>query len=268
MSSRLREQFSTSALILSVIALVFSLMGGAYAASQTQSKKAKVVKGPKGPRGKTGPAGAKGDTGPKGDTGAKGDPGAKGDNGAPGKSVVVGPATEAQCDELGIVVGVEGSGPGTPVCNGREGPEGTFSSNVRLGPGMIETGVVSFSGNLVDNVAFGGMLAPISLPVRLNAPVKGESRVHWSEDANFATFCTGSEQEPTANPGELCIYKTIIEKATFVEAWRDGFSNEGLSPFGGSLEFTATADGAFGEAIWAVGGCSTTLPVGDPSKCP
>ena len=46
MASRLREQFNTSALILSVIALVFALMGGAYAASSARPRSPRSSRAP------------------------------------------------------------------------------------------------------------------------------------------------------------------------------------------------------------------------------
>ena len=78
--------------VISVIALVFAMMGGAVAASNGGSGNAtasakKGPPGPRGPRGKTGatgPAGAQGavgPAGPKGDTGSAGAPGKTGEPG-------------------------------------------------------------------------------------------------------------------------------------------------------------------------------------------
>ncbi|HKB50891.1 MAG TPA: hypothetical protein VKC63_05620, partial [Solirubrobacterales bacterium] len=67
MLSPLRNRFGIPG-VISVIALVFAMLGGAYAASDNGSGKAtasaKAKAGPRGPRGKTGPAGPAGPAGP------------------------------------------------------------------------------------------------------------------------------------------------------------------------------------------------------------
>jgi hypothetical protein len=97
MFSTLRTRFGIPG-VVSVIALVFALIGGAYAASSSNdgknaaasAKKKKAQRGPKGPRGATGPAGAAGPAGPVGPAGAKGDAGAAGANGAAGAAGAAG----------------------------------------------------------------------------------------------------------------------------------------------------------------------------------
>jgi hypothetical protein len=87
MLSSLRTRFGIPG-VISVIALVFAMLGGAYAASNNSGagKATASAKGPRGPRGKTGPAGPAGPAGPQGSAGAKGDTGAKGDKGDPGNN--------------------------------------------------------------------------------------------------------------------------------------------------------------------------------------
>src|SRR4051812_47337333 len=61
--SRIYKQFSTTALILSIIAIVMAATGATYAATHsgnTQKKKVAVKKGPPGPRGPKGPKGDQG----------------------------------------------------------------------------------------------------------------------------------------------------------------------------------------------------------------
>jgi hypothetical protein len=70
---------------VAVVALVFAMTGGAFAAKNyaTGSKQSAGKRGPRGPKGKPGPQGlqgVKGDTGSKGETGAQGP---KGDTGDP-----------------------------------------------------------------------------------------------------------------------------------------------------------------------------------------
>jgi hypothetical protein len=69
--------------VISVMALVFAMIGGAYAASSDGGGEAtaSAKKGKQGKPGKRGPTGATGATGPAGPQGAAG---AKGDDGANG----------------------------------------------------------------------------------------------------------------------------------------------------------------------------------------
>ena len=87
MFSTLRTRFGIPG-VISVIALVFAMLGGAYAASSNSGGKAtasaKAKKGPRGPKGATGLAGPQGPTGPAGPAGAKGESGANGSAGALG----------------------------------------------------------------------------------------------------------------------------------------------------------------------------------------
>src|SRR3954454_8939303 len=113
---RLKEAFGKAGLIVAAIALVFAMLGGAYAATNngngkaTASAKAKQGKqgkpGKAGPAGPAGPAGSAGPQGPAGASGAKGDTGAKGDQG---------------------IQGIQGT-PGTPGTPGADGEATTGSS--------------------------------------------------------------------------------------------------------------------------------------------
>jgi hypothetical protein len=93
MLSPLRNRFGIPG-VISVIALVFAMFGGAYAANDDNggdkaSASAKAKKGPRGPRG---PKGPKGPAGPAGPAGAKGDTGAAGSNGTNGTNGSAGAA--------------------------------------------------------------------------------------------------------------------------------------------------------------------------------
>ncbi len=291
MYSRIREQFSTTALILSIVALVFAMMGGAYAASN--ASKAKLIPGPRGKQGKPGKEGPQGPAGPqglagapgaKGDPGLKGDqgiPGPKGNDGAPGKSVKVKPLAiggQPECEETGgALVEEEDGSPKVPVCNGKkgeDGEDGTFDFSIKLEPGEVETGVWAFN-NL--DLADGEVRLPVSLTVRLNEAVFTEEsqRVWFTGEPNFSAHCTGNASEPVVvNAAELCIYAAGagLSSATFGGAFRPGAGQpggtQGLNPLGGYLKFISTADNASGSGVWAVKGCSFTLPPADPDLCP
>ena len=146
MLSPLRNRFGIPG-VISVMALVFAMLGGAYAAQSNSgggkaTASAKAKKGPRGPKGATGPAGPAGPAGPQGPAGPKGDAGANGSNGsngAPGatgakgsdgKSVVTTPFSgeeelppnEGPCTGAGgSEVEVEGSEDVEYICNGHNG---------------------------------------------------------------------------------------------------------------------------------------------------
>jgi hypothetical protein len=85
--TRIHQRLGTAGFIISIVALVAALGGGAYAASGglTGKQKKEVEKIAKKYAGKPGANGTNGAPGAKGDAGAKGDPGAKGDAGAKGE---------------------------------------------------------------------------------------------------------------------------------------------------------------------------------------
>jgi hypothetical protein len=164
MLSPLRNRFGIPG-VISVIALVFAMLGGAYAANHSGGGKAtvsaKAKKGPRGPKGATGPAGptgpagangkdgAAGAIGPAGPQGAAGPAGSAGPAGAKGKSVTATPIpaepTESLCNGYGgVEYLIEDDFEGTAVCNGEEGKPWTAGGT--LPPGETETGFYVASG--------------------------------------------------------------------------------------------------------------------------
>jgi hypothetical protein len=222
MFSPLRNRFGIPG-VISVIALVFAMMGGAYAASNNSgggkaSASAKAKKGPRGPKGATGPAGPAGPAGPQGPAGAKGDTGANGSNGANGVSVsseefAVGPK-EGHCPEGGTKF-TSASGKSF-ACNGEEGPIGPAGAAGPPGPtcpggqcvlpaGATESGFWSFS-------AQGSVLTYVTISFPLEPSVTPE--FHYVEEEEQGTAkakgegCKGNSEEPKADPGKLCLYET------------------------------------------------------------
>jgi hypothetical protein len=123
---RLREPFGKAGLTVAVIALVFAMLGGAYAAGGLTSKQKKEVKAIAKSFQGTGPAGAAGPAGPQGPAGAKGDSGAGGKEGiSPIGTAFSG--NEKGCSEGGV----EFKGANTTVaCNGKKGNNGTAGKSV------------------------------------------------------------------------------------------------------------------------------------------
>jgi hypothetical protein len=207
--------------VISVIALVFAMFGGAYAASNSSGggKAAASAKAKQGPRGKTGKTGPAGPQGPAGPAGPKGDAGAAGANGAPGidgKSVAVAAIQpeEEGCEELGgAEVKVTGSAQGTEVCNGAQGPPGPTCNEATgqclLPAGATETGVWSINGYEDVN-----LYADISFPLRLSsAPVLKYVSPLESETPGAVPGCPGTFAEPKASAGTLCVYGTFTGAA-------------------------------------------------------
>ena len=124
----IREPFGKAGLTVAILALVFAMVGGAYAASGglTGKQKKEVEKIAKKYAGKTGSAGSQGPAGPagaKGDTSTNGKDGTNGTNGTNGKE-----------------------GP-----EGKQGKEGTTGFTETLPSGETETGSEGFGdGGLAD----------------------------------------------------------------------------------------------------------------------
>jgi Collagen triple helix repeat (20 copies) len=231
--------------VISVIALVFAMFGGAYAASnsgqgdatasaQKNSKAAKKgAKGPRGPKGATGPAGpagpagAKGDAGAAGQNGANGNDGAAGNNGAAGangKTVLNGTAVPTAAvgtigdfyleTDISKMYGPKaasgangGWGAGTDL-KGADGAEGSpWTAGGTLPSEETETGAWGF----VESAGSGtNVFVPVSFPIPLEAAF-GSAAIHIAPDAN----CPGTVQDPQANPGHFCVYPGQMTGAAF-----------------------------------------------------
>jgi hypothetical protein len=206
MFSTLRTRFGIPG-VISVIALVFAMFGGAYAASNSSgggkaTASAKAKKGPRGPRGATGPAGPAGAQGPAGPAGAKGDAGANGSNGAAGPT---GPT-------------------GAAGAKGATGATGATGFTETLPAGKTETGTWS------NTQAARGTLfttTEISFPIPLAVAGAEGTAFGFNQQKTAAeefgtSGCTGTVGEPTAPPGILCVYTAFEEfehaSGGFIEA--------------------------------------------------
>lgn len=225
----------TPAGVIAIIALVFAMVGGAFAASNGLSGKqkkevTKIAKSFAGKPGANGVNGAPGAAGKEGPAGKPGSNGTNGTNGTNGKNVEVAALSGAECGgNGGAKVQVEGS-PATEqkICNGQTG----FTET--LPPGETETG--SWGANLPQ--ATTGGYVPISFAIPLAAEL-GEANVHLipiGEEGEEG--CTGGTAvEPKADPGNLCV---------FVANEAGGGAIAGIGKIGSeSLEVGASVTGAF-----------------------
>jgi hypothetical protein len=250
MLSSLRTRFGIPG-VISVIALVFAMLGGAYAASGGNSGSWATASGKKagkpGPRGKRGPTGP---TGPQGAAGANGKDGANGQNGAPGangkdgvsaEATSFGPLVEPEeepCAGLGGAEIKSASPEPSFICNGEEGSPWTAAGV--LPSGKTETG----SWSVVQMEGFG--LEPISFPVPLAAEIE-QSNVHVisveeQENEEVPAGCTvggeeGSAAEPLAAAGHLCLFTGEALLGGTPAAVKKPGGGEGAGTTGAVLQF-------------------------------
>jgi hypothetical protein len=177
MISELHERLGTAGFVISIVALVIALSGGAYAASGGLNGKQKkeVEKIAKKFAGKQGPAGAAGAAGAKGDTGAKGETGGKGEIGATGTA-------------------------GQAGGQGKEGKEGSpWTAGGVLPATKTETGVWD-----VETAEPGFTHPTFSYPIPLASAPTTTQLVQEGETG--VTGCPAAEPTPEAEPGFLCVY--------------------------------------------------------------
>ena len=269
----LRNRFGIPG-VISVIALVFAMFGGAYAASNNSgggkaTASAKGKAGPRGPRGKTGPAGPAGPQGPaggkgdagsngaNGDKGEKGDTGNTGNTGANGKSVVATPITaaglEGHCEGVGGTrFQVEGSATKEYACNGEDGETGFTEF---LPSEKTEKGVWRFLSN-GETVQY----VPISFSIPLSeADAAGIAVKSLSNTASPTAECPGTPKEPKAEPGFLCVYTSgNTEQTNFFGnpnfAYKPVSSGEEVGVISGGtlLYFESAGAGAFSAGSFAI----------------
>jgi hypothetical protein len=173
MLSPLRNRFGIPG-VIAVIALVFAMFGGAYAASNKDGGKATAsAKAKRGPRG---PKGPKGDPGPAGPQGSAGPAGAPGKDGAAGRS-------------------------------GPPGPEGSpWTAGGTLPAEKTETG--SWAG-LVGPFEIGVSALTFVLPLEEELDEEHVHIVTLEAQANGEQpegCAAGTAADPTADPGHLCVF--------------------------------------------------------------
>ncbi len=293
MFSTLRTRFGIPG-VISVIALVFAMFGGAYAASNSSgggkaTASAKAKQGPRGKTGKTGPAGPAGPAGPtgpagpKGDNGAAGSNGTNGTNGADGKTVLSG--TGVPSNGLGSngdfyidteeeeIYGPKVAGAwGAPTSlKGAEGSAWTAGGTLPVG--STESGVyaMSFPSATTDSngdtaPVTGVMQAAISFNIPLAAPLSA-GNVHVVSIAEQSgntvpAACdsnddgVGSAAEPQADSGNLCLFQVVAANVAPLALVQnpDGVSGTGAGKTGAIFSQLATSSPGNSSGTWAVTG--------------
>lgn len=185
MFSMLRNRLGVPG-VISVIALVFAMMGGAYAANNSGGGKAtasaKAKKGPRGPKGATGPQGP------------------AGPQGSPGPAGPVGPAGPA--------------GPqGSPGAQGIPGEDGETGFTEALPSGETETGTWAMTMvALTSEVSIGVDALPFNIPLASELDNEHVVLLKEGEEGELGKCSDAAETEkgtaknPLAAPGYLCVY--------------------------------------------------------------
>jgi hypothetical protein len=205
--------------ITATIALVFSMSGGALAASHylinsTSQINPKVLKKL---TGKAGKAGVNGAPGANGATGSIGPAGALGKEGAPGKE-------------------------GTPGKEGNEGKEGV--APVTLPSGKSESGDWSAGGGSSTS---GYMTTGVAFPMPLASAID-ETHVDFRIENKPDSHCTA---EGNAAAGYLCVYE-IVEANTspYATTINTGAGHQGADPFGFFIFLRVDGSGAYAYGSW------------------
>jgi len=233
------------ATVLAVVALVFAMTGGAYAAkryliSSTSQLSPKVLKELEAMAGKSGAPGAQGppgSAGPQGPAGPKGEPGAPGPQGEPGKAGKAGKQ------------GSEGK-------EGEAGAEGSpWTAGGTLPSGASESGTWSLSATAKADTP---VLIPISFTIPLKEPVAPE-KIHIFEGTTLPSGCTGtvvngSVTSLKAAPGSLCVYVRLFDIS--IAEHLIAFDSETFEPGAGRdglvLLSSELAEGELAMGTWAV----------------
>ena len=265
----LRERLGGPAMVISIIALVLALTGGAYALTGKDKKEVKKIATPiaksfagkDGATGATGPTGAQGAAGAKGDNGAQGTQGIQGIQGIPGDDgdspeIVAEGATVCEPDG-GVIYEVPGSGEEAELCNGADGKEGSpWTAGGTLPPGAMLTGSWAVTGE-------GNLPAALSFPIPLAAKILA-ANIYVPNKANFSTVCGtgaggagGTTNNPKAPPGRLCIFRGEGEGSSPVVFSSDGTVENETSVSGAQLFWNVEG---FLTGSYAVRGCGTGFP--------
>lgn len=256
MFDRIHQKLGTASFIISIVALVAALGGGAYAASGGLNGKQKkeVEKISKKFAGKPGPMGSAGPAGPAGKNGADGTKGVNGSNGASGTSATTEhfTGTGHGCTSGGVVV--KSASPETAICNGQTGFTETLPA------GKTETGTWVLQGEQFIPISFPIPIEPNSLSEEGCEEPEGSRvkpcQVHFvpvvngTETAQVKGCEGGTSLEPAAEPGNFCLFQgegAIAPTTAFTNPKQGGVK------FGGpGLLFFGEATAGFVTGSWAV----------------
>jgi hypothetical protein len=262
MFSRIHEKLGTAGFVISIVALIAALCGGAYAAgggltSKQKKEVKKIAKKYAGKPGAPGAPGAKGDAGAKGANGANG---ANGSNGAPGSPGSPGAPGEAgMCSEANPECALPAGGTLTGTWSASGGGEdlalSTISFPLRVSPpptAILEGEVAGhrLGAELNDEESF--FVGPFKTVPEILAQPDFEQALE-EDEAAFLASCPGTPAEPEAESGFLCIYESD-RNGDVVSANNpnlDQFSRP-ATEFGITVPWEINENPGFVRGTWAV----------------
>lgn len=230
----LRKHAGVAGLVLSILALVFALVGGAFAAGGGKGAEVSKKKASKGPRGPKGPAGPRG---PQGPSGANGKDGANGLNGVNGQSAeaTTFAGEKGACKEGGVEV--KSASPVAFVCNGKPGP---------LLEALPSKASLTGAWGVFESELAVAAMSTVSFPFSVSPALEAEDVVLLKEGEGETTDCPGTAASPEAADGKLCLYTQIETVAEGTPILGGKFP----SKYGASLLFVGFKGALAGT--WAV----------------
>jgi hypothetical protein len=254
MFNRIHQKLGTAGFIISIVALVAALGGGAYAANSALSGKQKkevekIAKKYAGKPGAPGAAGPAGPAGSKGDAGAAGTNGTNGTAGTNGTSVTntAVPTGNAKCEERGGTEFKVG-GAATFACNGQTGFTETLPSEKTETGTWAASSIVTISGHAPESL---NAQVPISFSIPLESALDEN---HVKIASTDTTDCPGSAAVPLAKAGFLCVYVGGEEGTVFISPPHkaDNGNFEGGADTSGAIMTVEFEGGSFANGTWAV----------------
>ena len=213
MVSRLHQRLGTAGFVLSIVALIAAMAGGAYAAGGLSSAEKKQItkeskkfskkfskqfatQGPAGPAGATGPAGAKGADGTSGTNGTNGTNGTAGADGEDGACSAGDPVCSLPSGAT--LMGAWGASGGEDDTS-----LAAISFTLAVSPAPVALYPREVSGFKLGRIIEDGAGTKFFGPA---SEVLSEQDAIEDEEA-YEDACPGTADEPKAAPGILCIYE-------------------------------------------------------------
>jgi hypothetical protein len=238
---RIVSRRPSPATIISLVALFVALGGTSYAAVVLAPKNsvgsAQVINGSllKKDLSKKTVAALKGNRGPQG---ARGSAGAQGAAGAVGPAGATGPAGPAGA--TGPTGAAGATGPAGPF------PDGNLPSGKTIRGNYSMSGITGAANNLVtDSISFGFSLASDPTP-------------HFIQNGTAPPAqCPGTEANPQAAAGHLCVYEGHIENVASRNVTNTDGGDGTASRFGATV---FAIPGAGAGRVWSEGTWAVTAP--------
>jgi hypothetical protein len=127
-----------------------------------------------------------------------------------------------------------------------------YDADLTLGSGKTLTG--DYSASVTNALANEFFMGSFSFPLRLASAPSGPNVNFIPSGSASTTNCPGTHANPTALPGNLCVYESAFNNRTFEGLFGTGVAvYASIDRFGGAIGLHATAAGrAHSYGTWAV----------------